>query len=176
MCVIWSHPSPEERTFSVPYCEEGIPLFFYRGLISSATQIVAARGGVFKFILHLEGTCYLLPPTFLLFPFLICLFLFSCGSINSRIEFWTVTSGPRKIPWCVEQRRSNFISVKCFAKSLVSTQKRTSSCPSIIGTTMQFNGYSFLSLLNEKRQVIVPYGVPACSHACSIRSCMCFLS
>lgn len=73
-------------------------------------------------------------------------------------------------------RRDNFISVKRFAKSLVSTQKRTSSCPSIIGTTMQFNGYSFLSLLNEKRQVIVPYGVPACSHACSIRSCMCFLS
>lgn len=42
--------------------------------------------------------------------FLICLFLFSCGSINSRIEFWTVTSGPRKIPWCVETQEQFYIS------------------------------------------------------------------
>lgn len=127
----------------------------------------------FKFILHLEGTCYLLPPTFLLFSFA---FSFSLAVQSTRASSSGRWLRDRGRSLGASRRRSNFISVKCFAKSLVSTQKRTSSCPSIIGTTMQFNGYSFLSLLNEKRQVIVPYGVPACSHACSIRSCMCFLS
>lgn len=62
------------------------------------TQIIAARGGVFKF-LFIVFTCYLLPPTFLLLLFAVTFLLFKLSHDDFGIE--------ENPPSCVETKCVN---------------------------------------------------------------------